>query len=411
MWKEIISSFNPEFVETTLNLLFLTSPVWVPIFLLSLFLNLWLHYIRTKAIIKDGGVLLEIKLPREVLKSPLAMEIIITSLYLTGNSDYLQTYVSGKHRPWFSLEIISIEGNVRFFVWTKPKFRQLIESQFYAQYPGVEIYEAEDYTKDVFINTEKTMLWGTTFKLRKPDIYPLKTYVDYGMDKEQEEEVKTDPITSVLEFLGSIKAGEQVWIQILIQAHRKMGPKDDATVNRSDWNDEAKKEIKKKIDEIRGSGSDEEGAIYRVPTKGEREVIDAMERSLTKLPFEVGIRGFYIARKEAFDSIAITGLIGSFRQYSSQNLNELKLGKFTDFDYPWEDFIRIRRTARETKLLNAYKLRSFFQVPYRHLFTKPFILTTEELATIFHLPGQVASTPTLTKIPSRKSEAPANLPV
>ena len=35
----------------------------------------------------------------------------------------------------------------------------------------------------------------------------------------------------------------------------------------------------------------------------------------------------------------------------------------------------------------------------------------EELATLYHLPGAVATTPTLTRIPSKKSEAPANLPV
>ncbi len=38
-------------------------------------------------------------------------------------------------------------------------------------------------------------------------------------------------------------------------------------------------------------------------------------------------------------------------------------------------------------------------------------MTTEELATIFHIPGKVASTPTLARIPSKRSEAPANLPI
>lgn len=224
-------------------------------------------------------------------------------------------------------------------------------------------------------------------------------------------------MTSVLEFLGSIKAGEQVWIQILIQAHRSNSLKEDAVFpQKTDWNEDAKEEIKKKIAEVKGGGKaegaeGEDETVFRVPTKAERELIDALERSLTKYPFEVGIRGFYIARNESFDSIGITGLIGSFRQYSSQTLNELKLGQFTDFDYPWDDFMRMRRTTREVKLLNAYKLRSFFQLPYRHYLVKPFILTTEEIATIFHLPGKVAGTPTLTKIASRKSEAPANLPI
>ncbi len=409
MLNDLLPAFRPNFLGVVIHLLFQTSPVWLPILLLGMFISIWLKYVRTNAIVKAGGILLEIKLPRDVFKSPAAMEMIITSLFQGGASDYLSTFVKGKYRPWFSLEIVSIEGNVRFFIWTQPRFRQLIESQFYAQYPGVEIYETEDYTKKVFVDPSEMSLVGLTFKLKKPDIYPIKTYIDYGLDKEQEEESKIDPMSSVLEFLGSIKAGEQVWIQILIQAHRKMSVKDDAVFARPDWTDKAKKEIKKKIEDI--SGGDDEGAGKRAPTSGEKDVIAALERSLSKLPFEVGIRGFYIARKDAFDPIGITGLIGSFRQYGSQSLNEIRIGGGTGFDYPWQDFRQHRQRAREISLLNAYKLRSFFQIPYKYIMAKPFILTTEEIATIFHLPGKVVGTPTLTKIGSKKSEAPANLPI
>jgi len=408
MLNDLLPSIRLEFSSVVLNLLFQTSPVWLPVLLLGMFLTIWLKYVRTKSIIKADGILLEIKLPRDVFKSPAAMEIIITSLFQGGAGNFLETYVQGKHRPWFSLEIVSIEGNVRFFIWTQPKFRQLIESQFYAQYPGVEIYEVEDYTKKVFHDPANVSLWGTTFKLKKADIYPIKTYIDYGLDKEQEEESKIDPMTSVLEFLGSIKAGEQIWIQILIQAHRKMTLQADAIFKtRPDWTRAGKEEIKEKLMEI--NAGDEDSA-RRAPTMGEKDVISALERSLTKLPFEVGIRGLYIARQGSFDPIAITGLIGSFRQYSSQVLNEIRLSKTTSFDYPWQDFRKRKSMAYEKKMLNAYKLRSFFQLPYRHLMAKPFILTTEEIATIFHLPGKVVGTPTLTKIQSRKSEAPANLP-
>lgn len=368
-----------------------------------------IKHARTKSIIKSGGVLLEIKLPRDVFKTPLAMEVILTSLHQAGNATYLEAIIDGKHRPWFSLELVSIEGNVRFFIWTQPKFRKLIESQFYAQYPGVEIYEAEDYSKSVFVDSEKVTMFGMTYKLTKADVYPIKTYVDYGLDREQEEESKVDPMTSTLEFLGSMKAGEQIWIQILLQAHRKKTLESDLTQPKKDWKDAGKKEIKKLIEDI--SGGDDEDGPRRAPTMGEKETISALERSLSKIPFEVGIRGFYIARKESFDPVAIPGLIGSFRQYNSETLNGFKPSKTTSVDYPWQDFGGHHVTDMKKKLLAAYKLRSFFQIPFRNLMAKPFILTTEELATLFHLPGKVAGTPTLTKIPSRKSEAPSNLPI
>lgn len=387
-----------------------TAPLWLPIVLFVSLYSIWLKYKRIAFIIKQGGVLLEIRLPKEINKTPIAMEIFFTSLYQTGASDYLTTFLGGKIRPWFSLELVSINGQVHFFIWTQPKFRQLIESQLYAQYPGVEVAEVEDYAPAISLEAGTHSLWGTTFKLTKDDVYPIKTYIDYGLDREQKEEYKTDPITSVLEYLGSIKRGEQVWIQILIRAHKKETFKDNAQFlgaffGKMRWGEEAKDEIQKKIDELR---VDERP---RPPTEGEKEILAALQRSQAKFPFEVGIRGFYIYEKEVFDSVNITGLIGSLRQYSSNTLNGFKLGKFTDFDYPWEDFWRTRRNARERKLLNAYKLRSFFFPPYKHLMAEPFVLNTEELATIFHLPGAVASTPSLVKTQSRKGEAPPNLPI
>ena len=60
---------------------------------------------------------------------------------------------------------------------------QLIEAQLYARYPNIEIHEADDYTKGVYHDPENLPLWGTYFKLERPDVYPIKTYIDYGLDK------------------------------------------------------------------------------------------------------------------------------------------------------------------------------------------------------------------------------------
>jgi hypothetical protein len=155
-----------------------------------------------------------------------------------------------------------------------------------------------------------------------------------------------------------------------------------------------------------------EGIVRRVPhsTPGQIEKIKALERSRGKFPFEVAIRGFYIGKNEAFNPISITGLVGSFRQYNSNNLNGFKLGWYTDPDEPWRDFRRMRRNRMEIEMLEAYKLRSFFRGPFRNFEGKPIILMTEELATIFHLPGSVSQTPTLSRILSKRSEPPSNLP-
>ena len=79
------------------------------------------------------------------------------------------------------------------------------------------------------------LMWGTEFKLSKDDAYPIKTYIDYGLDDNPKEEHKIDPLTPVLEFLGSIGPSEQVWIQILVMSTMKRFKKPGAWFKKQDW--------------------------------------------------------------------------------------------------------------------------------------------------------------------------------
>lgn len=220
-------------------------------------------------------------------------------------------------------------------------------------------------------------------------------------------------MTATLEFLGSLKKGEHVWIQIMIQAHKKLKLADGVLFARPDWKADARKVIKEvmKSATVKPEGQ-EEGNGYINLSPGETDKVKAIERSLAKFPFETMIRGIYLSEKESFNPNNIPALIGTFRQYNSNELNGFRLGWITDFDYPWQDFRRMRRNTAERQMLDAYKKRSFFQYPYKNLhIKKPFILTTEEIATIFHFPGGVAKTPTVDRILSKKAEPPANLPM
>lgn len=397
-------------IITAIEYLFLTWYIWVPIVLFYFTWNLWMTYIRTNYIHEQGSTLLEIKLPREILKSPAAMELVFTQLYQKGSPKNLfETYWDGKIPPWFSFELASFGGEIHFYIWTPTKFKDLIEAQIYAQYPTVEIYEVEDYTRPV--THDKYEMWGTYFKLTDPDPYPIKTYVDYGLDKDPKEEFKIEPMNTMLEYLGSLKKGEQVWIQILITAHQTGWIKEGYLFPKKDWRPKAEAEVKKIKDKAttKVEGSDFPG--FPNYTENQKKKIDAIERSLGKFAFDTAIRAFYIADdNEAFRPISITGLIGSTRQFNSNELNGFKLGYFTDTAYPFQDFRGKVIPAMKKSFLEAYKLRSFFQKPYKHMNQKPLVLTTEELATMYHFPGQIATTPTFTRIPSRKAEPPSNLP-
>ena len=409
---QIFSIFGENFQEAW-KILGKYILVWSPILLGIALFKTWINYIRARWIREQGSVLLEIKIPVEITKSPAAMELVLTQLYQAAKATYIESYLVGKIRPWFTLEIASIGGEIRFFVWGHRKFKKLIETHIYAQYPNVEVYEVEDYAKKFPFDPENFPFWATHFKLIKPDAYPIKTYIEYGLEKDPKEEFKIDPIASLIEYMGGIKKGEQIWIQILIRAHRKEGLKDVRFFKKEDWMEGAEEEIKKIM---KDAVSDEEKETQKpsmmLLDEEQRNLITAMRRNLGKFAFDTMIRGFYLAEKSVFDGANITGLIGSVRQFSSNTRNGFKLGKFSAFEYPWEDFRNIRRRTIERRMLDAYKRRSYFYPPHQYyLGQMPFILTTEELATIFHFPGQVVSTPTFSRIVSKKGKPPGNLPV
>ncbi len=424
MFLELLYKFNTEILPLVYKILFLLSPIVIPFILLYVAILLWVRYVQLKYISRQTPILLEIKIPKDIQKSPLAMEIIFGVMQQSGAATYTEAYIDGKVAPWFSLELVSIEGQVHFFIWaSERKFKNLLEAQIYAQYPTVEIYEVsqdKDYVRDFVYDPAQHSIWGLQFGLSEKDVYPIKTYVDYNMDKDQKDEYRIDPMTAVLEYLGSVGEGQQVWIQILIKKHDKKGLKDFRLFNVSNWKKEAEEEIaliKKKATPESTTGY----PGFPNPTKGQVEAIAAIERSIGKLPFDVCMRGFYLSEKDKFNSVYISGLIGSVRQYSSNYLNGFKLKTKTDVSDNFKDWSTIfpflKKIIDRKKILltiamyNAYRIRSFFHPPYQNYKQNPFILNTEELATIFHFPGNVSATPTLSKISSKKSEPPSNLPI
>ncbi|MCK5021794.1 MAG: hypothetical protein KAR54_00915 [Candidatus Pacebacteria bacterium] len=401
-------------VGETINILYLLLPLWLPFFLVIILWNKWMDYITTKFSNKQNYKLLEIRLPTEIRKTPQAMELFLNTLFVTsGESTWIAKYINGKSRPTFSLEMVSFEGQVKFFIWTRGIWKNLIESQIYAQYPDIEIFEVPNYTNFIKFDPKSLALWGLEYKLSKADFYPIKTYVDYSMEKPGvKEEEKVDPITPIIEFLGSIGQGQQVWFQIIVKAHKKERrvklawnerlSKLELTKTES-WKEQGEEEIKNLMKKTYLDPKDPSKGM-RIPTKGEANIIGAIERNISKLSFDCNIRGIYFAENGKFDPINIMGLLGAFKQYNSLDLNGFSPAWATGFDYPWEDFRGIRERNNQRKIVNEYKRRAFSGD------RGSFVLNTEELATIFHFPGGVSQTPTFSRLMSKKAEAPFDLP-
>ncbi len=426
-----------ESILYILKILYYTSYFWIPLFLIIITWDLWLKYIRALYFAKQTYVLLEIKLPREIFKSPRAMEFCIAGMFQTVlERNWFEKYWKGQTRAWFSLEIVAIDGAVHFYIWTRNWHKNQIEANLYSQYPGVEIYEVPDYTLPFSYNPETTSFWASEFKLKKADAFPIKTYIDYSMEKDPKEEHKIDPMTPFIEFIGSLSRQNQVWFQIIIRAHKAEEKDRDKTISKwkiwqtwkikdvwdfmekkdYKWKEAAQEEIDKIIAGIKGE-KDKDGKFIpgtgRQLTEVEKETISALGRSISKPGFDVGMRLVYTAPKDVFVIQNLAGIIGGITHFNSHlNGFETTNGseeRYKHFMFSWLARGKKKRNVEKQNMLDAYKRRAYFYTPYKR--EHPFVLNSEELATMFHLPGGVSATPSFARIESRKAEAPTNLPV
>ncbi len=411
----------------TVDFITFILPYFIFFFLCVMIYKKWIDYVQEKFSSSLKYVLLRIYPPKEVMKTPAAMELFLNAFHQTGGEGtwYAKKWL-GKARPVFSLEIASNGGEVGFYIRTRADLRREIETQIYAQYPGIEVHEVEDYVEKVDFYSGNYAMYGCEYKLAKADPWPIKTYVDFGLDKVSEEEEKADPITLTLELLGSLKAGENMWIQIITKAHKKEDKKHGTFFDVVDnWQEDAKSLIKEIREETVIEREDGTTTLPQ-PTKGQADQIAAIERSVSKLGFDCGIRGVYIAEKDVFQSTTIGALRGTFKQYGSELLNNIKPDHDTGTDFPWQEWWNPGKTL-QSQMFDAYKERTYFNTSRVYVnffgFTSnilgfqhkkdrvKMVLNSEELATIFHFPGTVAATPSLSRVSSRKGEAPSNLPI
>jgi hypothetical protein len=385
-------------------------PFVLPILSGIVFYHVWLDYKRQKSYWETEHTVLEIRLPEEITQSPYAAELFFRVLYQTGEIDTpIDDKWKGRTKPWFSLEIVSTEGVVRFYVWTRTRYKDIVKSQMYAHYPTVQVAEVDDYTLKFPLDLDKMDVWGVEQGLQKPDPYPIMTYVDWGLDKASEkEEFKVDPLNSIIEFFGSIGPGEHLWSQIVIRGHTERFVEEyHRELNISEWialeTEKAGKDFKDDA---------EKAPNYAKVPEGTKEKIKAMQRKEFKQMFDVGIRTLYLAKLENKKgrNAGIPTMFRSFEHGSSgRGLNGFKpIFWLGPFNWPWQDFMGIRKRGLKTAFYNGYVTRQVFYPPNASDY---IFLNTEELASIWHLPGKVAHTPTLARMPSRRSEAPANLPV
>jgi len=381
-------------------------------------------------------VVLAVDVPPMNLQTPRAVEQLFAHLAGAYDSPNLaDRFRHGYKQRWFSFEIISIEGYIQFVVRTEVAFRDLVEAAIYAQYPEAEIIEVEDYTKPMLEEFQAGTIdiWAADFSLTEKDAYPIRTYEEFEHSISKDEILK-DPMAPFLESFSRIGRGEQMWFQILIEPKGSSWKEDvileiktliGEKVDKPSTNPLAfltdnaiTKEIGASIREINTQftgGEPGEAAMYDADddggaqnklqylTPGQKRVLEAMEKKISKIGFKTKMRGVYLARKEVFrPERGVNALIGAVNQFNNPTSNSIVPSFSSSAAY----FAKNRRIIyRKRTLFEAFVKRKI------NAGANPFILNIEELATIWHFPMSHVKTPLLGKSSAKRAEPPSGLPV
>ncbi len=385
-------------------ILILLSPIWLFPALIFAIWNLWIDYIQLQFLSDDAQTpqLYELVLPKNITKSPVAMELFLEGLLLSqGTTTGFDVYWKGRVQPWWSLEIAGINGEVKLYFWCWKRFKEHVEAQLYAQYPEVKMIPVDDYAANVDIDPKKYFTWGCRYKLTKEEALPIKTYYDYGLHENADKwETKVDPMVNILEKIGLAKQGEQFWLQIIF------------TKSKRDIAGEAEEMIEKiykdKTPEYPAmDGSDEKVQGFPMLLPSERAKVEAIQRASKKPAFDVIIRTLYIAELDKMDTLRIQSIGKMFAAYDGFNSLAAYEGRGPGGDYPWQKWTMPNQDKVNEELVRAYQLRGGFYAPYK----RPSItLTTEELATIYHFPSRESAVPGMEKAQSKSAAPPINLP-
>ena len=406
--------------------------VWFVVFpplLYFLFKILWKLYAESRYLSKIKWVLLEIIPPRDVETSPQLMESIFAGFAgVIKTRTTAEIWIQGELPIGFSLEIASIEGNVHLYIRTQVGYRNLVEANFYAQYPDIEIIEVPDYVTNVpnTVPNKDWELWGTDFALVKDDLYPIKTYDHF---EESVTGKMIDPLAGIIEVMSKMGPGQHLWLQYLV------------TPLKEDWYsigevtvDEFLGKIKEEKmgvfmrlladlkdvfanigkgifgSEVTFSSAVEEEKKDEAPvefrlTPGEKETLKALEANLGKQMFKTRMRHVYVARSEVFSKpTGVVAFIGAIKQFNDFNLNSFKPDEDSK-TYANYFLITSRLRYRQRRLFRRYVTRS---IDPEH---KLFLLSSAELATIFHIPDMAVIAPTMTRVAAKRGGAPVNLPI
>ena len=278
-------------------------------------------------------------------------------------------------KPWITMEVAKVKGEICFFVAAPRKYQDFIEKRINSIYPDAEVQKCKDFN---IFGAAEAVFCGYA-RTAKPVNLPIKTY----------NSIEIDPLSSITNTFTKLKPDEEAAVQVALQntssgwqfrgreilGHMRQGKSFYSA--RSATGLMASLSNKPKTEENKSA-----------PVSNDEELVKAMELKLAKHCFAANIRIVVSIKDNVRSEEVFEQLASSFDQFSAPNLN---------------NFITVKMTGRAgTSILNDYIFRNFNS-------GQKSILSTEELASVYHFPTPYLRTPNIKALNSKIAPPPVTL--
>ena len=257
-----------------------------------------------------------------------------------------------------AFEIIAKEADIRFYVSAPAKLRDLVEKQIYSYYSAADIRMVEE----PHIFSEEGKVAFAELRHKNAHYQPIKTY----------KELPTDPLSGITSALSKIGEGDGAVVQILIRPIS------------NHW----KHKGKEYISSTKKKEASPDEASFSIDAK----VLEKIDEKMSRPGFETAIRLVVSASTTEIADLHLRNIESSFSQFSS------------DLNY----FTTANMLFKGSFMLNfIYK---FFPVLNLPVYKTTSILSSDELATIFHFPNKTIDTPHIKWLKAKTAPVAAEVP-
>jgi len=286
----------------------------------------------------------------------------------------------------YSFEIVANKKKIAFYVVAPRRMARYVEQQINAHYPDAILEEVSDYN---IFNPNSEVLAGI-MKTRRHGALPIKTY------RKQD----TDPMNSLVNVMSKLNPDEGMAIQYTIRSAKAAWHYRSSEIVRKankgkSLSDALSGNTLFKILSFFGDFVHTQkpqnqalGETQKMLTAMEQETLKGIEEKNSRAGLDVNLRIVVSAKDKGRARLYFENLASAFSQYNSYEFGN--------------SFINKIKTGNQKRIIRDFIYRNFNE-------KISFLLNTEELTSLFHLPLRNTETPNILWLTAKQASAPADI--